>query len=261
MKLRLSCFLFTLTNPTNAFAPTTALAKTRLSNQELSAWNWSFGRNKGKKSLIPEDDDEPKSEGGYTSALLGDKADAETMEKEAKGLLSRFKKGKTPNNIVQQSEKQDEVDWEVKDDGIFGFIPTKEMTGVEPEMTQLCATISTQLYNCKSFEEFKLSTKDIKTDLFLYDNHDGLNDATPPFCVATTGKTMILGWRGTNTLCDGLNDAAASPQSSFAWRKHCKTIKAQGAMTSIVHNDLVNHEKAIIRRAKELGITEIITTG
>ena len=261
MKLLLSCFLFTLTNPTNAFAPT-ALAKTRVSHQELSAWNWSFGRNKGKKSLIPDDDDEePKSEGGYTSTLLGDKADAEDMEKEAKGLLSRFKKGKTPNAIVQQSEKQDEVDWEVKDDGIFGFIPTKEMTGVEPEMTNLCATISEQLYSSKSFEDFRLSTKDIKTELFLYDNHDDLNDATPPFCVAITGKTMILGWRGTNTLADGLNDLAASPQSSFAWRKHSNTIKAQGAMTSIVHNDLVKHEKAIIRRVKELGITEIITTG
>jgi len=261
MKLLLSCFLFTLTNPTNAFAPT-ALAKTRLSRQELSAWNWSFGRNKDKKSLIPDaDDDEPKSEGGYTSTLLGDQADAETVEKEAKGLLSWFKKGRIPKEIVQQTAEQDELDWEVKDDGIFGFIPTKEMTGVEPEMTQLCATISTQLYNCKSFEEFKLSTKEIKTDLFLYDNHDDLDDATPPFCVATTGKTMILGWKGSNTLCDFLNDAAASPQSSFAWRKHRNTIKAQGAMTSIVHNDLVNHEKAIIRRAKELCITEIITTG
>ena len=261
MKLLLSCFLFTLTNPTNAFAPT-ALAKTRVSHQELSAWNWSFGRNEGKKSLIPDDiDDEPKSEGGYTSTLLGDQADAETVEKEAKGLLARFKKGRIPKNVVEQTAEQEKLGWEVKKDGIFGFIPTKEMTGVEPEMTQLCSTISTQLYDCESFEEFKLSTKDIKTDLFLYDNHDDLNDATPPFCVAITGKTMILGWRGTNTLADTLNDAAASPQSSFAWRKHSNTIKAQGAMTSIVHNDLVKHEKAIIRRVKELGITEIITTG
>lgn len=162
---------------------------------------------------------------------------------------------------MYRQKKQAEAEWEVKDDGIFGCLPTKEMTGVEPEMTQLCATVSTQMYNCKSFEEFKLSTKDVKTDLFLYDNHGDLNDGTSPFGVAIVGKTMILGWRGTSTLADGLNDAAASPQSSLAWRKYAKTIKAQGAVTSIVHNDLANHEKAIIRRAKKLCITEIITTG
>lgn len=128
-------------------------------------------------------------------------------------------------------------------------------------MTQLCATISMQLYSKSSFDEFKLSTKDIKTDLFIYDNHGAFFDATPPFLVAITGKTIILGWRGTFSLVDGLNNAAASPQSSLAWGKHAKTIKAQGAMTSIVHNDIVTHEKAIIAKAKELGITEIITTG
>jgi len=106
-----------------------------------------------------------------------------------------------------------------------------------------------------------LSTKDMKTELFIHDNHGDFFDATPPFGVFISGKTMILGWRGTSGLADGLNDAAASPQSSLAWRKHCKSIKAQGAMTSIVHNDIANHEKAIIKKAKELGITEIITTG
>ncbi len=135
------------------------------------------------------------------------------------------------------------------------------MTGVEPVMTQLCSTISSQLYNKASADEFMLSTKDIKTELLIYDDHGDFFDATPPFCVAVTGKTMILGWRGTSGLADGLNDAAASPQSSLAWRKHCKTIMAQGAMTSIVHNDIANHEKAIIKKAQELGITEIITTG
>ena len=146
-------------------------------------------------------------------------------------------------------------------DGIFGCIPTKEMTGVDPIMTQLCSTISAQLYSKDSFDEFKLSTKDIKTELLIYDNHGDLFAATPPFCVAVTGKTMILGWRGTSGLADGLTDVAASPQSSLAWRKHAKTIKAQGAMTSVVSNDIVNHEIAIIKKAQDLGINEIITTG
>jgi len=70
-----------------------------------------------------------------------------------------------------------------------------------------------------------------------------------------------LGWRGTISLADKLNDVAASPLSSLAWRKHAKTIKAQGSMTSIAHNDIVIHQQAIIAKAKEVGITEIVTTG
>jgi hypothetical protein len=149
----------------------------------------------------------------------------------------------------------------LQEDGIFGCLPTKEMTGVEPIMTQLCSTISSQLYTKESFDEFMLSSKDIKTELLIYEDHGDLSGATPPFCIAVTGKTMILGWRGTSGLADGLNDVAASPQSSLAWRKYAKTIKAQGAMTSIVSNDLVTYEKLIIKKAQDLGITEIITTG
>lgn len=175
-------------------------------------------------------------------------------------MIGRFGK-KTPIQIVEKSEEDAKIDWEVKDDGIFGCVPDKEMTGVEPAMTQLCATISQQLYTKATAKEFKLSTKDVKTELFIYDDHGDFFDATPPFLAAICGKTMVLGWRGTSGLADGLNDVAASPQSSLAWRKHAKTIKAQGAMTSIVHNDIANHEKTIIRKVKELGITEIVTTG
>lgn len=56
--------------------------------------------------MIPdEDDDEPKSKGGYTSTLLGDQVDSKTMEKEKKDLLSRFGKGKAPNKTVVQTKK------------------------------------------------------------------------------------------------------------------------------------------------------------
>ena len=72
--------------------------------------------------------------------------------------------------------------------------------------------------------------------------------------------TIFL-YRGTQTPFDAINDFAATPQSSFAWRKHAKTIKAQGAMTSIVINDIVNHEKEIIEECQKRGIKQIITTG
>jgi len=60
---------------------------------------------------------------------------------------------------------------------------------------------------------------------------------------------------------DMLTDGAAAPQSNIAWRKHAKTTKAQGPMTGVVLDDIATHEKAIIKKAKELDITEIITTG
>ncbi len=192
-------------------------------------------------------------------------SDAES-EEERKSMLSRIrtrisKRKKNTCNLFDKSDSQASEDWEMKDDGIFENIPPKEMTGVEPIMTQLCSTISAQLYSKKAKEEFRLSTKDIETEVFLYDNHGDFHETSPPFLVAITGKTMILGWRGTNSLADVLNDAACSPQSSLAWRNHVKTIRAQGAMTSIVHNDIANHEMAIIQKAKERGVTEIITTG
>jgi len=265
MKLAVSLFLLAARrqSSTAAFAPS-SIAKYRSSHHELAArWRNPFANFLKKKEIVVIEDDnaEPMSDNGFTSSLLGDQEDDDVIEKETKLLLNRFKT-KTINKMIERTEKEENIiDWEVKDDGIFGCLPTKEMTGVEPIITQLCSTISSQLYSKDSFDEFMLSTKDIKTELLIYDNHGDLFDATPPFCVAVTGKTMILGWRGTSGLADGLNDAAASPQSSLAWRKYAKTIKAQGAMTSIVSNDIVNHEIAIIKKVQDLGITEIITTG
>jgi hypothetical protein len=163
--------------------------------------------------------------------------------------------------LYDHVDKKAKVDVEVKADILFDFKPTKEMTGVEPEISRLCATISSQLYKKHSEDEFILSTKDMKTELFIYDDHGLFLESTPPFLAATTGDIMILGWRGTGSLADGLSDAACSPQSSLAWRKHAKTIKVQGAFTSIVHSDIANHEEAIIKKIKESGIKEIITTG
>lgn len=165
-------------------------------------------------------------------------------------------------DLSEVSVEEEQGQWEIKADGIFGYIATKDMTGVEPYMTQLCATVSNQLYNYYTAEEFKLSTNDHKTEVVIYDNHgEKLKDATAPFIVTVSGDKMIIGWRGSNTMSDFLNDGAASPQSSFAWKKHSKTIKAQGAFTSIVTNDIVTHEEDIIREAKKRGIKEIITTG
>jgi len=256
MKLSAISLLVVLPS-TYAFAPNAFVARTRESNQQLNLFG--FGKDKEEGNLIP-DDEEEKSQGGFISRLFGDSHDSDKIKEDSDSFVSRWlkkKKVKAKDDLISGVE----LIFSGKKDGIFKHKPSKEMTGVEPEMTQLCSTISAQLYSCTSFDEFKLSTKDNQCDLYIYDNHASLFNATPPFCVATTGKTMILGWRGTSGLMDGLTDCAASPQSNIAWRKHAKTIKAQGPMTSVVLNDIANHEKAIIKKAKELSITEIITTG
>mmetsp|Transcript_2351 Transcript_2351/g.3453 ORF Transcript_2351/g.3453 Transcript_2351/m.3453 type:complete len:450 (-) Transcript_2351:73-1422(-) len=202
---------------------------------------------------------------GWITDFYSDRSDDEEDQK--KVLSDRYKK-KVINDAVkeagamkQSTFEQEKKKWVIKKDGIFGFVPTKEMTGVEPHVTQLCATISNQLYGKKSFGDFKLSTKDNKAELLIYDNHGKFSEATPPFAAVVSDKTMILGWRGTNSLSDLLTDVAASPQSSFAWRKHAKTIKAQGPMSAIVQNDVVSHEAELIKEIKARGIKEIVTTG
>jgi hypothetical protein len=248
MKLLLSSFLLTLHSASfaDAFVPG-SLAQTRTTHQELM-WFWSKD---------PVETEAPES--GFTHDLLSDEDDA---EEEKKVRMKFFNKPKVSAvDIDNLAEEEDDDDNYVDLTANIRNLPTKEMTGVEPEIARLCSTISHQLYSKKSKDEFALCTKDMKTEVLLYDRHGVFSETTSPFGVFVTGKTMIIGWRGTNTLVDGINDIAISAQSSIGWRKHAKTIKAQGAFTSIIYNDIVLHEEAIIKKAKELGITEIITTG
>lgn len=268
MRLLAAALVISRPFASNAFAPpvsSTAIRSIRSTSLNAGFSWWPFGREDKEKqtALIP--DEEPSSEGGsFTSDLLGDTKSKEEIEEENKSLIGRVGKmgvNAIMESAVQVSEEEEQAEFEMRAEGVFRYMPPKDMTGVDPRMSRLCSTISEQLYSKTSFDQFKLSTSDMKTDLFIYDDHGDFLDATPPFLTAITGKTMILGWRGTGTLMDAVNDAAASPQSSLAWRKHAKTIKAQGAMTSICHNDIVVHQKAIIAKAKREGITEIITTG
>jgi len=145
---------------------------------------------------------------------------------------------------------------------VFKHIPTKEMTGISPDMTQLCATLSNRLYHATEIDELHVKTvDDFEAVPFIFDNGGAFNQTSSPFGVIISGKTMILGWRGTSGLIDQLNDVACAPQSSMIWRKHAETIKAQGAMTSVAADDLVTHENDIIKKIIDDGITEIITTG
>lgn len=115
MKLAVSLFLLVARreSSTLAFAPT-SVVKYR-SSHLAARWTNPFA-NWGKKResvVIELDDDEPMSENGFTSSLLGDQEDDDVIEKEAKSMLNRLKT-KTPNKMVERTEEEEKADWEVK---------------------------------------------------------------------------------------------------------------------------------------------------
>lgn len=150
----------------------------------------------------------------------------------------------------------------------FKYEPTKDMTGVETSQTRLCATISAQLYKTgpsgtvKTTGDFKLSAQgEASAEAIIFDDHGDLEPTNPPFVVVVTGKTMILSWRGSKTSMDWINDFAFSPQSNPSWSHIAKSVRAHGAYSAIVQNDMALHGPDVIREIESRGITELILTG
>jgi len=196
--------------------------------------------------------------------LFSDRSDE---EEEKKSLWKRLTKPLLGDIVIEELTGGEEKKQEYanKSESNFDYLPTKEMTGVETHITRLCATVSEQLYNIRDGKKdaFMLNTDDHKTEVLLLDQQVGFESTNPTFGVVVSGDTMIIGWRGTDpsTVIDLLNDGACSPTSSLLWRKHKHTVKVQGAMASLVNNDLAKHEDMIIAECKKRGIKEIVTTG
>ena len=188
----------------------------------------------------------------FVSGLFDDREDDDTKSNWFEEFFERIWNRKP--NVV-------DTIWEGEEDGIFKYHPTKEQCGVEEDIFKLCCTISYQLYHRHSAKEFNLSTKDMTTEVLIYDDHGIFNASSPPFIVTVTGKTMILGWRGSASFSDLFTDLCANPRGSFLWKKHAKYIKAQVAMAGIVDDDLLENGDEIIKLAKKHGVTEIVTTG
>lgn len=188
----------------------------------------------------------------FISELFDDREDDNAVDDWFEGLWDR---------IWNREPSVPDTVWEGEEDGVFLYHPTKEESGVEEDIFKLCCTISDQVYSKYSAKDFRLSTKEMKTEVLIYDDHGIFNATSPPFIVTLTGKTMILGWRGTHDYSDVLTDVCACPHASFAWKKHAKYIKVQSAMAAIVIDDFLENGDEIIKLAKQHEVTEIITTG
>ena len=195
-----------------------------------------------------------------------DRKKKETYDKNnADEFVKTIQKIKNEIDVDEIEEMTD--DEEIEDNKYqFDHYPTKKMTGVDTHITRLCATMSSQTYHVSNgkLSDYKLNTKDHKVEIIFQEMQGTFRPSSPNFGACVIGDTMILCWRGTqasNYPLDLLNDVAFSPTSSIAWRKHAKTLKMQGAMTSLCTNDICGHEETIIAACKEHGIKEIVTTG
>jgi cytochrome oxidase Cu insertion factor (SCO1/SenC/PrrC family) len=146
-------------------------------------------------------------------------------------------------------------------EGVIQNAPTPAMTGVDEILTRVCAALSGQMYTAKAKEDFDLSIDDRKVEVILFDDNGELAETTPPMAIATTGDTMIIGWRGSSTLMDWVMDFAFAPMASRSWMHTAPCVRAQGGYCALVENYMGKHESFILSQIQSRGIKELLLTG
>jgi hypothetical protein len=142
--------------------------------------------------------------------------------------------------------------------------PSQELTGVSPELTSICATISDQIYSAETINDFKLrneSNPSVTAQVVLFDNHGGLGATIPPFCVAVADSCMILAWRGSKTIMDWVSDVSYAPVTSSRWNQVSAQVRAHGAYASLIESDLATHEVWIVDQVQKRSIKTLLLTG
>lgn len=203
---------------------------------------------------------------GFFENLFGDRSGTE--EEEAKAIVKSVKKLNLKDLIKaikatkawKLEQEENKIRWGKP---TFKHLPTKSQTGVDVDIARYAATLSSQLYDVTdgTLDNFMLSTDEFPVDMVINDLKGVFQSTNPPFAAIVCRDTMIIGWRGSSTPTDYMNDFAWSPCSNLALGKHAKNIKLQGGMTSLCLNDIVTHQDVLIAECKKRGIKEIVTTG
>jgi len=191
----------------------------------------------------------------------------ENFAKRADDLTNTFNKNKIKGEKETKNENRSNTGT-----GLVLKLPSKYKTGISPEMTRVCATISGKIYKAEKKSDLNISDgkiKDLKVVLLdrniCVDGKDkvkaNLDASTPTFAIVVTGKTMILGWRGSKNPMDYIVDAAFVPLASRSWIKKAPCVRAQGAMLAIVENHMCIHEDFILGEIQRNRIDEIVLTG
>jgi len=213
------------------------------------------------------------SSGGWSSSwgwfdnLFGDRSGTEDEETEAIGESLKQKSGisEQASKVKDPTPEQEAANKKKLQDESpnFTHMPTKAQVGVDDHIARLAATLNEQLYDVSLgvLDGFALSTDDHEAEVVVEDLKGIFEPTNPPFAAVVCGTTMIIGWRGSTTPTDWLNDFAWSPCSNIALGPHAKNVKLQGGMTSLALNDLAVHQDTLIAECKKRGIREIVTTG
>ena len=73
--------------------------------------------------------------------------------------------------------------------------PSKEFTGVNESIVEICASLSNQIYDAYSKDYFNLEASNgDRAEVLILDTHGNLNPALPAFAVAVVDSTLIMGW-------------------------------------------------------------------
>lgn len=139
--------------------------------------------------------------------------------------------------------------------------PSKDLTGVDEDITRICATLSRLAYEVNNQSSFAFSNKNLDVHA-TSDIHGILHTSTPTFVKAFVGdETMVVCWRGSFGLLDWINNFAVAPVSSPRWSGMAEALKAHCAYCSLVENDLALHQKEIVKDITDGKIKELILTG
>eukprot|EP00978_Attheya_sp_CCMP212_P003698 scaffold7778_cov45-Attheya_sp.AAC.1 len=200
----------------------------------------------------------PKLADAFNERATGQCEEPPTKKMKRRNVLS---KERASINIFDDVD--DDYMMKIQKEGNVRYVPTSAMTGVESNVTRLCAAISGQIYGASSIEDFNLDNEDlqIKCEIIMFDTHKKLEVTSPPFVVVVMGKTMICGWRGSSTLMDWVMDVAFAPVASSRWITSAKSVRAQGGYCALIESDLSLHEHFLIKNIKDRGIEELVLTG
>lgn len=140
-------------------------------------------------------------------------------------------------------------------------IDSPDIDGVDKSITEICANLSHQIYSVKEKDQFKM--KEDTDKVVIFDNHGELDIANPAFVVAVTGKTLIMGWRGSNSTLDFISDASFAPVTAPELGEAKSGIRGHGVMFSFISSDLAMHQTEIVKHIKNKNnpLERIVFTG
>jgi hypothetical protein len=143
--------------------------------------------------------------------------------------------------------------------------PGIEMTGVEPELTRLCAAVSGQIYKVKTMTEFELNADGLTPEPKVILLDTDCNVTIAPMAAVVVGNKLVIGFRGSSTLMDWILDFAFAPVANRTLMDKAPKVRTPAGFSALVENYLAKHEKTILDQLKTIiskdGEAELIFTG